>query len=85
MHSTGNLVADTIYRTAELGLTITDAADAGLTTIIQAVPVSCDDHCPACDIQGSPYDHITRRLIDLPVVGHRRRTAGPCSSVHLHE
>ena len=70
MHSTGNLVADTICRTAELGLAITDVADAGLTTIIQAVPASCDVHCPACGIQGSPYDHITRRLIDLPVVGH---------------
>ena len=70
MHPTGNLIADTICRTAELGLTITGAADAGLTTIIEAVPVSVSGHCPACGVLGSPYDHITRRLIDLPIVGY---------------
>ena len=39
MHTTGNLVADTICRTAEIGLTITDAADAGPLTVINATPV----------------------------------------------
>jgi hypothetical protein len=34
VHPTGNLVADTICRTAELGLTITDAADAGTLTFV---------------------------------------------------
>ena len=37
MQPTGNLVADTICRTAEIGLTITGAADAGTITIIDAV------------------------------------------------
>ena len=48
MHTTGNLVADTICRTAEIGLTITDAADAGLFTAIDAAPVTVDDQCPGC-------------------------------------
>ena len=43
MHTTGNLVADTICRTAEIGLTITDAADAGLFTAIDAAPVAVDE------------------------------------------
>lgn len=38
MQPTGNVVAGTIFRTAELGLTIIDAADAGDITIIDAVP-----------------------------------------------
>ncbi|WP_394288495.1 hypothetical protein [Corynebacterium variabile] len=43
MQPTGNLIADTICRTAELGLSITNAADAGAVTIINAVPVVVDD------------------------------------------
>ena len=53
MHPTGNLVADTICRTAELGLTITDAADAGTLTIINAEPVDVADTCP-CLLYTSP-------------------------------
>ncbi len=45
---TGNLVADTICRTAEIGLTITGAADAGNITIIDATPVSASNTCPDC-------------------------------------
>ena len=40
MKPTGNLVADTICRTAEIGLAITGAADAGALTIIEATPVA---------------------------------------------
>lgn len=73
MQPSGNLVADTICRTAEIGLTITDAADAGTLTIIDATPVAVDDHCPDCQWSGAKRDHITRRLIDLPVVGFPTR------------
>ena len=73
MHPTGNLVADTICRTAELGLTITDAADAGTLTIINAEPVDVADTCPDCAMPGVKRDHIRRRLVDLPVVGFPTR------------
>ena len=52
MHTTGNLVADTICRTAEIGLTITDAADAGTVTVIDAAPVAVDEQCPGCEQPG---------------------------------
>ena len=73
MHTTGNLVADTICRTAEIGLTITDAADAGLFTAIDAAPVAVDDQCPGCKHPGVLRDHVTRQLVDLPVVGFPTR------------
>lgn len=73
MHTTGNLVADTICRTAEIGLTITDAADAGPLTVINATPVAVDDRCPDCGNCGTRRDHVTRRLVDLPVVGFPTR------------
>ena len=73
MHPTGNLVADTICRTAEIGLAITDAADAGPITIINATPVAVDDQCPVCGNCGTRRDHVTRRLVDLPVVGFPTR------------
>ena len=73
MHTTGNLVADTICRTAEIGLTITDAADAGLFTAIDAAPVAVDDQCPGCEHPGVLRDHVTRQLVDLPVVGFPTR------------
>lgn len=69
MQPTGNLIADTICRTAELGLSITNAADAGAVTIINAVPVAVDDTCPDCGALGRRRDHVTRRVVDLPVVG----------------
>lgn len=70
MHSTGNLIADTICRTAELGLTITGAADTGDRTIITANPLTVHTCCPACSHPGQLRDHTTRRLVDLPVVGY---------------
>jgi hypothetical protein len=47
---TGNFVADTICRTAELGLTITGAADT--LTVINADPVDVADTCPDCGVPG---------------------------------
>jgi len=73
VHPTGNLVADTICRTAELGLTITGAADAGTLTIIDAAPVAVADSCPDCAMPGAKRDHVRRRLVDLPVVGFPTR------------
>uniref|UniRef100_UPI0018EF4C0F transposase family protein n=1 Tax=Corynebacterium belfantii TaxID=2014537 RepID=UPI0018EF4C0F len=70
---TGNLVADTICRTAEIGLAITGAADAGALTIIEATPVAVIGVCPDCGQSGKLRDHITRRLVDLPVVGFPTR------------
>lgn len=71
--TTGNLVADTICRTAEIGLTITGAADAGNITIIDAAPVAVSDACPECSQPGTKRDHVLRRLVDLPVVGFPTR------------
>ena len=73
MKPTGNLVADTICRTAEIGLAITGAADAGPLTIIEATPVAVTGVCPDCGQPGKLRDHITRRLVDLPVVGFPTR------------
>lgn len=73
MKPTGNLVADTICRTAEIGLTITGAADAGTITIIDAAPVAVSNTCPECGHPGKLRDHILRRLVDLPVVGFPAR------------
>ena len=71
--TTGNLVADTICRTAEIGLTITGAADAGNITIIDATPVAVNHTCPDCGHPGKLRDHTLRRLVDLPVVGFPTR------------
>ncbi|MGV3113554.1 ISL3 family transposase, partial [Corynebacterium freneyi] len=62
MQPTFNLVADTICRTAELGLTITDAADAGEFTVISARPIDSCDKCPGCGHTGRLRDHVVRRL-----------------------
>ena len=63
------VVADTIVRTVELGVTITDAAiDANRTTIF-CTPVARDSRCPDCGCLGRYRDTITRPLTDLPVAG----------------
>ncbi|GAB3649225.1 ISL3-like element IS31831 family transposase [Corynebacterium nasicanis] len=73
MQPSGNLVADTICRTAEIGLTITGAADAGPFTIIDATPVAVATTCPECGHPGTKRDHVVRTLVDLPVVGFPTR------------
>jgi transposase len=68
------VVADTIVRTVELGVTITDAAVDGDTTV-----VFCDllddgqCHCPSCGTGGIYRDTVIRRVTDVPVVGHPLR------------
>jgi transposase len=65
-----NLVADTICRTAELGLSIDNAADAGDITHLYCHPVTVDPSCPHCGHACRVRDHVERRLTDLPIAGH---------------
>lgn len=85
MQPSGNLVADTICRTAEIGLTITGAADAGTFTIIDAAPVAVEGHCPDCTQPGKLRDHTVRRLVDLPVVGFPTRLHVRAPPIDLHQ
>jgi transposase len=68
------VVADTIVRTVELGVTITDAAVDGDVTV-----VFCDllddghRHCPGCGSEGVYRDTVVRKVTDVPVVGHPLR------------
>jgi transposase len=68
------VVADTIMRTVELGVTITDAAVDGEVTV-----VFCDlltdgrQNCPGCGGEGVYRDTVIRKVIDVPVVGHPLR------------
>lgn len=73
MTDTTGLIADTICRTVELGLTITGAAVAEDLTWIECRPVESDPTCPACGQPGRLRDHVERVLTDLPVVGHPTR------------
>ena len=72
--SAAAVVADTIVRTVELGVTITDAAVDGDATV-----VFCDllddgqRHCPGCGSEGIYRDTVIRRVTDVPVVGHPLR------------
>jgi transposase len=66
-----SVIADTIVRTVELGVRITNAAVAGETTV-----VFCDlitdgpGRCPGCGTVGLYRDSVERRVTDMPVVGH---------------
>ncbi|QJY45124.1 ISL3 family transposase [Pseudonocardia broussonetiae] len=66
-----SVIADTIVRTVELGVTITDAALDGDTTV-----VFCDlvdrgpQRCPGCGGVGVYRDTVERRATDIPVAGH---------------
>ena len=73
MHSTGTITADTMCRTVELGVCITGATNAGDFTIIHADPVAVCSACPECGHDGKLRDHVTRELVDLPVVGFPTR------------
>ena len=65
------IVADTIIRTVELGVRITDAAIAGETTVLWCdLLIDGPGRCPGCGIAGSYRDSIERRVSDVPVVGH---------------
>src|SRR4051794_22000300 len=68
------VVADTIVRTVELGVTITDAAVDGEVTVL-----FCDllddgqRNCPGCASEGRYRDTVVRKVTDVPVVGHPLR------------
>jgi transposase len=65
-----SVVADTIMRTIELGVTITDAAVDEKVTTIFCAPVTRDPRCPDCGRDGRYRDTITRPVTDLPVAGY---------------
>lgn len=58
-------------RTVELGVTITDAAIEGETTVVWCdLLMSVPGRCPGCGTIGTYRDRTERRLTDLPVAGH---------------
>jgi transposase len=65
-----SVVADTIMRTIELGVTITDAAVEENQTTIFCTPVVRDPRCPDCGRDGRYRDTVTWPLTDLPVAGY---------------
>ena len=65
-----SVVADTIMRTIELGVTITDAAVDEKVTTIFCAPVARDPRCPDCGREGRYRDTVIRPLTDLPVAGY---------------
>jgi transposase len=65
-----SVVADTIMRTIELGVTITDAAVDEKQTTIFCTPVARDPRCPDCGHDGRYRDTVFRPLTDLPVAGY---------------
>jgi len=65
-----SVVADTIMRTIELGVTITDAAVDDSQTTIFCAPVARDPRCPDCGRDGKYRDTVSRPLTDLPVAGY---------------
>ncbi|MDD7586012.1 MAG: hypothetical protein SPK00_05830 [Corynebacterium glucuronolyticum] len=75
MRPNGNVIIDTICHTAELGVTITGAAENGDVTVIEAEPVEPINECPTCGQPGVFRDHVIRSLVDLPIVGYPTRAA----------
>ena len=66
-----SVIADTIVRTVELGVTITDAAIDGEITVVWCdLLTSRAGRCPGCGAVGTYRDRVERRLTDLPVAGH---------------
>ena len=65
------IVADTIVRTVELGVRITNAALSGETTVVFAeLVVDGPGSCPGCGLVGIYRDSVERRVSDVPVAGH---------------
>ena len=68
------VVADTIVRTVELGVTITDAAVDGDTTVVFCSLLDDGQRgCPGCGGEGRYRDTMIRSVTDVPVVGHPLR------------
>jgi transposase len=69
-----SVIADTIVRTVELGVTITDAAlDGGTTVVFCDLLAARPGRCPGCGTAGVYRDSVERRVTDVPVVGHPLR------------
>jgi transposase len=65
------IVADTIIRTVELGVRITDAALDGETTVLWCELITDGPGvCPGCGLAGVYRDSTERCVTDVPVVGH---------------
>jgi len=68
------VVADTIVRTVELGVTITDAAvDGDVTVVFCTLLDDGQRRCPGCGSDGIYRDTVIRNVTDVPVVGHPLR------------
>ncbi len=68
------VVTDTIVRTVELGVTITDAAlDGDATVVCCALLDDGQRGCPGCGAEGRYRDTVIRTVTDVPVVGHPLR------------
>ncbi len=68
------VVADTIVRTVELGVTITDAAlDGDVTVVFCNLLDDGQRGCPGCGADGRYRDTVIRTVTDVPVVGHPLR------------
>ena len=79
-----SVVADTIMRTIELGVMITDAAVDEKQTTIFCSPVARDARCPDCGREGRYRDTVIRPLTDLPVAGLPTGAAGCGAALPLH-
>jgi hypothetical protein len=65
------VIADTIVRTVELGVTITNAALERDTTVVFCNLITTGPgRCPGCDTVGTYRDTVERRVSDMPVAGH---------------
>jgi len=72
--SSAAVVADTIVRTVELGVTITDAAVDGDVTVVFCTLLDDGERgCPGCGGVGVYRDTVIRTVTDVPVVGHPLR------------
>ena len=72
--SAAAVVADTIVRTVELGVTITDAAvDGDVTVVFCDLLTDGRQRCSSCGGEGIYHDTVIRRVTDVPVVGHPLR------------
>jgi len=72
--SAAAVVADTIVRTVELGVTITDAAvDGDVTVLFCTLLDDGQRQCPGCGKDGSYRDTVICNVTDVPVVGHPLR------------
>ena len=77
MQPNGNVIVDTICRTAKLGTTITGATENGDVTVIEAEPVEPINECPTCGQPGVFRDHVIRSLGDLLIVGPPTTSCAP--------